>query len=80
MAHPGRITELVLRGVFTCRQQEVDWFYKGPGVNYMFPEDWSDFEEAIPEVERGDLLGAYQRRLAGELGEEGQWFDSQQGQ
>ena len=26
--HPERVTELVLRGIFLLRQQEVDWLYQ----------------------------------------------------
>ena len=71
MSHPDRVTELIIRGIFTCRKQEIDWFYKRPGVGCMFPEDWSDFEEIIPEEERTDMLAAYGRRLRGELGDAG---------
>ena len=27
--HPERATELVLRGIFLCRPQEIKWFYSG---------------------------------------------------
>lgn len=71
MTHPSRRTELVLRGIFTCRRSEVDWFYQGPGAGYLFPEDWEAFQEAMPDSERGDLLTAYSRRVRGDLGEAG---------
>lgn len=29
----------------------------------MFPDYWQEFEELIPEEERGDMVGAYYRRL-----------------
>ena len=29
----------------------------------LFPEQWQEFLAPIPEAERGDLLGAYHRRL-----------------
>lgn len=81
MTHPERVTELVLRGIFLCRDKEIAWFYQGPGANFMFPEDWAAYEEAIPEAERGDYIKAYGKRLRGELGEAGmlgcrQWFES----
>lgn len=63
---------MVLRGVFLCRQREVDWFYRGPGVNNLFPEEWAAFESLVPEAERDDLLGAYGRRLRGEKGQTGE--------
>jgi proline iminopeptidase len=61
-AHPERVSELVLRGIFLLRKQEIDWFYQR-GADAMFPDAWEDFLAPIPEAERGDLLHAYHRRL-----------------
>lgn len=60
-AHPERVTGLVLRGIFVCRAEEIDWFLYG--MRWVFPEAWRRFAEHIPEDERGDLLSAYHRRL-----------------
>ena len=48
--------------------------YEGPGANYIFPEDWVQYESTIPVEERGDLLAAYGKRLRGECGEVGKYF------
>ncbi|WP_226551771.1 prolyl aminopeptidase [Celeribacter naphthalenivorans] len=61
-AHPERVLHLVLRGVFTARQSELDWFYAG-GAGQFWPDLWAEFRDAIPEEERGDLIAAYHRRL-----------------
>ena len=61
-AHPDRVVELVLRGIFTMTQAELDWFYGG-GAGRFFPEAWAAFVEPIPEDERGDLIAAYVRRV-----------------
>ena len=61
-AHPARVRNLVLRGVFLMTQAELDWFYGG-GAGKFWPEVWARFEGLIPEDERGDLIGAYHRRL-----------------
>ena len=61
-AHPRRVTELVLRGIFMLRRWELEWFYQ-QGCNRLFPDAWEQYLEAIPEVERGDLISAYHRRL-----------------
>ena len=29
--HPEVVTELVLRGIFLVRKQEINWLYQGPG-------------------------------------------------
>ncbi|MEP2892212.1 prolyl aminopeptidase [Tateyamaria sp.] len=60
--HPERVRNLVLRGVFLMTQRELDWFYGG-GAGRFWPEVWARFESLVPEDERGDLIGAYHRRL-----------------
>jgi proline iminopeptidase len=59
--HPARCAGLVLRGIFLCRAEEIDWFLYG--VRRVFPEAWRAFVEFLPEDERGDILCAYHRRL-----------------
>ena len=61
-AHPARVRNIVLRGVFLMTQRELDWFYGG-GAGRFWPEVWARFEALIPEDERGDLISAYHRRL-----------------
>jgi proline iminopeptidase len=61
-AHPGSVSELVLRGIFLLRQLELDWFYQS-GASLIFPEQWQKFVAPIPQAERHDLLGAFHRRL-----------------
>jgi proline iminopeptidase len=60
--HTLRCIGLVLRGIFLCRREEIEWFLYG--VRRVFPEAWRAFSEFLPEVERGDILGAYYRRLS----------------
>lgn len=61
-SHPGRVTELVLRGIFLLRKEEIAWFYQG-GASFLFPDAWQPYEAHIPTAERGDLLRAYHTRL-----------------
>ena len=63
--HPDRASELVLRGIFTFRQSELDWLY-AYGASEIFPDKWPDFLAPIPEAERGEITAAYQRRLTGD--------------
>ncbi len=60
--HPERVTELVLRGIFLLRKQEIDWFYQR-GCGALYPDAWEDYLKPIPEAERHDLVSAYHRRL-----------------
>ncbi|KAB0680111.1 prolyl aminopeptidase [Aureimonas leprariae] len=61
--YPERVDALVLRGVFTGRRTEIDWFYRG-GANLMFPDHWADFLQPLGEADRGDPVAAYNRLLA----------------
>jgi len=60
--HRDRVTELVLRGIFLCRQTEMDWLY-AYGASELYPEEWDEFVGHIPEDERGDIVEAYRKRL-----------------
>jgi len=62
---PEPVSELVLRGIFMLRPQELRWFYQ-EGASRLFPDYWQDFIEPIPEAERGDLIAAHYKRLTGE--------------
>ncbi|MES9894521.1 MAG: prolyl aminopeptidase, partial [Candidatus Thiodiazotropha endolucinida] len=64
-SHPDRVTGMVLRGIFLCRDEEISWFYQH-GASRVFPDYWEDFIAPIPQQERDDLLHAYHRRLSGE--------------
>ena len=62
ITHPERVTALVLRGIFLVSERELRWFYQD-GASMLFPDAWERFIEPIPVAERGDLMGAYHRRL-----------------
>ena len=64
-SHPSHVSELILRGIFTLRQQEVDWYYQ-EGASRIYPDKWERFLAPIAEPDRGDLLHAYHRILTGE--------------
>lgn len=63
--YPQHVHAMVLRGIFLCRQVDLDWLYRD-GANRIFPDSWDEFQRAIPEAERGDLVEAYYNRLTGE--------------
>ncbi|MFF3670109.1 prolyl aminopeptidase [Microtetraspora malaysiensis] len=60
--HPDRVSELVLRGIFTLRPFELRWFYQ-EGASMVYPDLWESYVAPIPEDERGDLIAAFARRL-----------------
>ena len=63
--HPQQVTELILRGIFTLRKAELDWYYQS-GASRIFPDEWQKFIAPIPENERNDLMSAYYSRLTGD--------------
>ncbi|MEM9073630.1 MAG: prolyl aminopeptidase [Myxococcota bacterium] len=64
-AHPDRVTELVLRGIFLARQEEVHWYYQH-GCSRIFPDAWEGFLAPVAVEERDDLVGAYYKLLTSE--------------
>ena len=60
--HPEAVTELVLRGIFLLRPQEIHWFYQH-GASELYPDTWQSYLEPITEDERDNLLEAFHRRL-----------------
>lgn len=63
-AHVDRVTQLVLRGIFTIRKSEIEWYYQ-QGASRIYPDKWERFMAPIPPEERGDLVAAYRRILTG---------------
>jgi proline iminopeptidase len=70
--HPSRVKALILRGIFTLRRKELVFFYQGHeadpmrgGSGFLYPDQFEQFLAPIPEVERGDIMSAYYRRLTG---------------
>jgi proline iminopeptidase len=62
-AHPDRVTELILVSVGATSRREVEWITRAMGR--VFPEEWAEFRDTVPEAERdGDLAAAYARMLA----------------
>ncbi len=56
--HPDSVSEIVLRGIFLLRKEELHWFYQD-GASKIFPEDWNGFLEIIDKNQRDDLMTAY---------------------
>lgn len=61
-SHPERVSALILRGIFTLRRSELQWYYQH-GAHHIFPDQWEIYWNHIPEAERGDMIQAYRKRL-----------------
>jgi proline iminopeptidase len=62
ITHPERVESLILRGVFLLTAKELRWFYQD-GASMLFPDAWERFCAPVPPAERGDMIGAYHKRL-----------------
>lgn len=60
--HLERVSELVVRGIFTLRRSELLWYYQ-EGASWMFPDLWERYLAPIPVEERGNMMTAYRKRL-----------------
>ncbi len=53
LAYPERVTGMVINGVFTGSQDEMNWLYKG-GFRDFFPDVWRQYLDDTPQEHRGD--------------------------
>ncbi len=60
--HPEVVSELIIRGIFLVREQELHWFYQH-GASQLFPDEWEQFIAPIPEHERDTMIETYYRQL-----------------
>ena len=61
IAHPERVTGLILRGIFLGTRAEVDWFLHDMGR--FFPEAYEQFISFLTVEERKDILLSYHDKL-----------------
>ncbi|MDO9106571.1 MAG: prolyl aminopeptidase [Methylovulum sp.] len=48
---------LIIRAVFLARQQDLDWYAKD-GVNRIYPEQWQQVLDSLPDPHTEDLLAS----------------------
>lgn len=64
-SYPERVLGLILRGIFLCRQQDIEWFYQ-KGADRFYPDYWQDYIAPITPEQRDNLLEAYYQLLTSE--------------
>lgn len=60
--HPERVSHLILRGIFLCRPEEIQWFYQ-EGTSWIFPEFWEAFLAPVPAEKRHEMVKTYYELL-----------------
>lgn len=59
--HPERCISMILRGIFLCEADEIEWFLYG--MKMIFPEAWEQFVSILSPEEQKDILSSYYKRL-----------------
>jgi len=64
--YPKRVLSMILRGIFLCRSEDIDWFYTAGYAGRIFPDAWEAFVNYLPPEEQNTVLVSYYKRLTGE--------------
>ena len=63
--HPDRVAAMVLQGIFTGSQREIDWLDKGM-FRIFHPEAWQRYLQATPEAHHDDPSAHHFARILGD--------------
>lgn len=61
IAHPQRVTGLILRGIFLSRPTELNWFLGE--VKLFYPEPWQNLCNYLPVAQRHNPIMAYEQLI-----------------
>lgn len=61
LAHPQRVTGLILRGIFLSRPTELHWFLGE--VKLFYPEHWQTLCDYLPASQRHNPIMAYEQLI-----------------
>ncbi|HSC74839.1 MAG TPA: prolyl aminopeptidase [Pseudomonadales bacterium] len=66
--YPQQVSGLILRGIFLCRQSDIDWMYRDGGMNRFYPDYWEDFMRPLCDhpLADSDPVAAYYELLTGD--------------
>lgn len=66
--HPEVVNGMILRGIFTARRQEIDWFYEEGRAGMLAPKKFATYRNGLPsdmQVNASRLLDAFHSVLNG---------------
>ncbi|HWT56191.1 MAG TPA: alpha/beta fold hydrolase [Candidatus Microsaccharimonas sp.] len=64
LEHPERVSGMVLRGIFTGSQSEIDWLDHGEFQNF-FPDAWEAYLATVPKEHRANPSSYHYDRVTG---------------
>ena len=56
--NPEKVLSLILRGIFLCRKNDIQWFYQY-GASEIYPHYWENYISIVESSKRNDILRAY---------------------
>ena len=59
---PERVISLVLRGVFLCRKNDIQWFYQY-GASEIYPSYWENYISIVDKAKTDDILSEYHKMI-----------------
>ncbi|MFW2438277.1 MAG: prolyl aminopeptidase, partial [Arenicellales bacterium] len=62
---PDVVAAMILRGIFLCRDQDIQWFYQS-GTDRFYPDYWQDFISLVDDDKQDDVVAAYHQMLVSE--------------
>ena len=65
IAHPERVSAMVLSGIFTGSHSEIDWLDKGR-FRTFYPDAWQRYLDATPSTHHSDPSAYHFERILGE--------------
>jgi proline iminopeptidase len=63
--YPERVKGLILRGVFLCRDKDLQWLYQR-GASEIFPDYWKNFLKPVATDCRDNMIASYYDLLTGD--------------
>ena len=64
LAYPKRVEAMVLSGIFTGRQSEIDYLDNG-GFKTFFPDIWEKYVGSVPKSAQADPSAYYHKQVMG---------------
>lgn len=58
-AHPQRVSEMILKGVFLGREKDIEWVNSRWGAGALFPEEFQKYIDTVPAGQHENLPQAY---------------------
>ncbi len=63
--YPKHVISMILRGIFLCRKEDIDWVCRDGGVSRIYPDYWQEFKNIVPKKGQHNLIASYYKLLTG---------------